>query len=148
MKNKTYKGLKKYSPEYDSVMNKHLEIIEDVYNYDAPKDEKNYVEDTCMTVKYGSYPKYSIKLPNEMTGLRLVDYMDGDQAAYDNTDYLNMLEELDLYHDDSIADYPRHGDTLRIFYHDLEKAQAALFFLKKLCNLEKSRNKLVKGGVA
>ena len=134
MKTLTYKRLKKYSAKYDSVMNTYLEIIEDVYNYDVPKDEKNYVEDTCMTVKYGSYPKYSIKLPNEMTGLRFVEYMDGDQPAYDNTDYLNMLERLDLHHDDSIADYPRHDDTLRIFYHDFEKAQAALYFLKKICS--------------
>ena len=131
-KTKTYAGLVKYSPEYDELMNTHLEIIEDVYNYDAPKDEKDYVEDTCMTVKTGSYPKYSIKLPNEMTGLRLVEFMDGDQPAYDNTDYLNMLERLDLDHDQSIADYPRHGDTKRIFYHDIEKAQAALYFLKRL----------------
>ena len=136
---KTYAGLVKYSPEYDELMNTHLEIIEDVYNFGAPKDEKGYVEDTSMTVKYGSYPKYSIKLPNEMTGLRFVEYMDGDQPTYDKTDYLNMLEELDLYHDESIADYPRHGDTLRIFYHDLEKAQAALYFLKRLSIIIKEK---------
>jgi len=43
----------------------------------------------------------------------------------------NLLKRLDLNYDTSIADYPRNGDTLRIFYSDLDKAQAVIYFLKK-----------------
>jgi hypothetical protein len=115
---RSLKHLEKYSPEWDEVMNLELEVVANAYNY---KDGK----------KVWSKPMYSIKLPNDMTGMRLAQFMDGDQPMYDATSYLNMLEQYDLYHDDGLADYPRHGNTKRIFYHDFEKAHASVYFLKK-----------------
>ena len=129
---KSYKGLKEYSAEYDALMNTHLEIIQDAYNYTNGTKRPSYL--SVKKEDYLLYPRYSIKLPNNMTGLRLVECMDGDQPVYDNTAYLNMLEHYDLHHDKAIADCPRHGDAKRIFYHDLEKAYASLHFLKKLYN--------------
>lgn len=120
---KNFLCVTKYSDEYDEFMNVELEIVKDAYNY----DEKNGRQD--------NYPEYSIKLPNKMTGMRLVDYSDGIQAHYDANAYLNLLEDYDLFHDESLADYPRHGSTKRIFYKDKGKAQAALYFLKKLNDL-------------
>tara|TARA_R100000234_G_scaffold24611_1_gene14229 strand:- start:205 stop:600 length:396 start_codon:yes stop_codon:yes gene_type:complete len=119
---KDFKNVTYYTKEYDALMNAELEIVKNVYNYDRDgAKEKDYL----------LFPKYSIKLPNKMTGLRLTSYMDGEQPGYENTAYLNMLEEYDIYYDKSCADYPRHDDTKRIFYKDLEKAQAALYYLKK-----------------
>ena len=115
---RSLKHLKKYSPEWDEVMNLELEVVANAYNYIDGK-------------KVWSKPMYSIKLPNDMTGMRLYKSMDSDQPMYDATSYLNMLEQYDLYHDDSLADYPRHGNTKRIFYHDFEKAHASVYFLKK-----------------
>jgi hypothetical protein len=57
--------------------------------------------------------------------------MDGYQPTYKVTHLKNLLKRLDLNYDTSIADYPRNGDTLRIFYSDLDKAQAVIYFLKK-----------------
>ena len=100
-------------------MNLELEVVANAYNY----------EDGVET-KY-PFPMFSIALPNDMTGMRSVRFMDGDQACYDNTGYLNMLEEYDLCSDEGLADYPRHDSTKRIFYHDFEKAHASVYFLKK-----------------
>ena len=115
---RSLKHLKNYTPEWDEVMNLELEVVANAYNYIDGK-------------KVWSKPMYSIKLPNDMTGMRLYKSMDSDQPMYDATSYLNMLEQYDLYHDDSLADYPRHGNTKRIFYHDFEKAHASVYFLKK-----------------
>lgn len=103
-------------------MNAELEIVVDAYNYN---EDGKFKKDLYLN------PKYSIKLPNDMTGMELHRFMDGDQPGYHAGGYLNMLEEYDLCSDDGLADYPRHGNTKRIFYKDIEKAQAALFFLKK-----------------
>jgi hypothetical protein len=114
---RTLKNLEQYTPEWDVMMNAELEIVEHVYNY------KNGVEN-----RYPS-PKYSIKIPNNCTGYKSVTTMDGEQPSY-NKNVDAILSDLSLDADKSLADYPRHGSTLRIFYHDLEKAQAALFFIK------------------
>ena len=115
---RSLKHLKNYTPEWDEVMNLELEVVANAYNYIDGK-------------KVWSKPMYSIKLPNDMTGMRLYKSMDSDQPMYDATSYLNMLEQYDLYYDDCLADYPRHGNTKRIFYHDFEKAHASVYFLKK-----------------
>jgi hypothetical protein len=118
-KMRSLKHLKNYTPEWDEVMNLELEVVANAYNY---KDGEK-----------SAYPKpiYSIKLPNDMTGMELYQSMDGDQPMYPATSYLNMLEEYDLYHDDGLADYPRHDNTKRIFYNNFEKAHASVYFLKK-----------------
>lgn len=117
---KTTKNLDLYTPEWDAIMDTELEIVVDAYNYDKDGQTK---EDYLLL------PKHSIKIPNYCTGHESVTIMDGEQPSYSaNVD--TLLSDLSLDADYSLADYPRHGDTLRVFYHDLEKAQAALFFIK------------------
>ena len=116
---KSLKNLKKYSQEWDEVMNLELEIVQDAYNYDEHGKKDDYL----------SNPVYSIKIPNYCTGYKAENTMDGYQPIY-NQNINKLLYPLNLFPDSSLADYPRHGDTKRIFYHDLEKAQAALFFIK------------------
>ena len=116
---KNLKNLKKYSQEWDEVMNLELEIVQDAYNYDEHGKKDDYL----------SNPVYSIKIPNYCTGYKAEKTMDGYQPSY-NQNINKLLYPLNLFPDSSLADYPRHGDTKRIFYHDLEKAQAALFFIK------------------
>lgn len=116
---KSLKNLKKYSQEWDEVMNLELEIVQDAYNYDEHGKKNDYL----------SSPIYSIKIPNYCTGYKAEKTMDGYQPSY-NQNINKLLYPLNLFPDSSLADYPRHGDTKRIFYHDLEKAQAALFFIK------------------
>jgi hypothetical protein len=110
------KEITKYSEEYDEAMNAELEIVKNAYD--------------------GAWGGYSIKLPNKMTGMRLQKWGDTYQPMYDATEYGNILRKYDVYYDSGLADYPRNGNTARIFYKDLEKAQAALYYLKKLNNNE------------
>jgi len=56
---RSLKHLEKYSPEWDEVMNLELEVVANAYNYEDGKK--------C---KYPN-PMYSIKLPNDMTAMRL-----------------------------------------------------------------------------
>jgi hypothetical protein len=117
---KTLKNLEHYTPEWDDKMDAELEIVQDAYNYDK---EGQIKEDYLL------YPKYSIKIPNYCTGYNAVTTMDGELPCY-NGNVDTLLSDLSLDADSGLADYPRHGDTMRVFYHDLEKAQAALFFIK------------------
>lgn len=102
---KTLKNVEKYSEIYDEIMNAELELVYGAYDYD----------------------QYSIKIPNSMSGLELVEMMDGDQPMY------NTWKDLPecLKHDRSLADYPRHNNTLRLFFDCIVKAQAALKFIKE-----------------
>ena len=122
---KTLENLKKHSPEYDAVMNAELEVVESAYNFE--QDRKT---DEPIGSRDSSYPRYSVKIPNEITGMSEVSTMDGYQPTYKMSEIKNLLKRLNAYYDMSIADYPRHGNTLRIFYSDLAKAQAAIHFLK------------------
>jgi len=110
-------NVEKYSREYDEALNAELEIIKNAYN----AKEKSYRE-----------PLYSIKIPNELTETKILYSIDSDHPTYPNRQVYEVLEEKGLKWDSGLADYPRHGDTQRLFWHDLEKAQAALYFIKQL----------------
>lgn len=109
------KEITKYSEEYDEAMNAELEIVKNAYDREG----------------------YSIKLPNKMTGMRLQKWGDTYQPMYDATEYRNILRKYDAYYENGLADYPRNGNTARIFYRDLDKAQRALYYLNKLNDNEK-----------
>tara|TARA_R110000787_G_scaffold238040_1_gene344357 strand:+ start:93 stop:455 length:363 start_codon:yes stop_codon:yes gene_type:complete len=102
----------KYTPEYDELMNAPLELMHGVYGY---------VEDN----------KYSIKIPNELAEVTMLQTMDGDQPSY-NRDAEVHLRSHGIVADESLADYPRNGDTLRLFFNNAEKGYAALYHLKQL----------------
>jgi hypothetical protein len=108
---KTLNNIEKYTTEYDNVMNTPLEVVHGVYD--------------------SQWGEYSIKIPNELTSKTYLETFDGDQPCY-SRDIENKLEELGLSADTTLADYPRHGDTLRLIFKDLDKANASLFFIKKV----------------
>ena len=60
-----FKNCKQYSEEYDLLMNLELQIVKNAYNYEYDKKT-----DEPIGKKKWQYPKYSIKLPNLMTGFR------------------------------------------------------------------------------
>tara|TARA_R100001510_G_C7515824_1_gene113478 strand:+ start:149 stop:565 length:417 start_codon:yes stop_codon:yes gene_type:complete len=122
---KTLQNLKKNSPEYDAVMNAELEVVESAHNFEYDRKTDEPIGRTDYP-----FPRYSVKIPNEMTGMSEVSTMDGYQPTYKMSEMKNMLKRLNADYDMCIADYPRHGDTLRIFYSDLVKAEAAIYFLK------------------
>ena len=120
--------VKKYSKKYDNIMNLELEVVENAYNTEHDRETNEAVgfkEDYLLS------PKYSIKLPNDITGMEEHRNWDGDFVRYINYGWEDSLISNGLKSDSSLADYPRHGNTLRIFYKDLDKANAALYFLKK-----------------
>ena len=102
----TLNNVEKYSKTYDKIMNAELEVVHNAYD--------------------GDYGEYSIKIPNSMTKMELIEFYDGDQPSYSSLNLPEYLEE-----DFSLADYPRHDSTKRIFYKSLEKATAALFYIKE-----------------
>jgi len=114
---KSLKNIEKYSFEYDQLMNLDLEIIEGAYD----SEDKDWL------------PNYSIKIPNRLTNMELVSCMDKDQPSYNRT-IKNMLNNYNIKYDNSLADYPRHDNTLRIFFEDKEKATVALYYIKQLNN--------------
>ena len=103
---KTLNNVEEYSHKYDEIMNAELELVHNAYD--------------------GRYGEYSIKIPNSMTKMELIEFYDGDQPSYNSLNLPKYLEE-----DNSLADYPRHDSTLRIFYKSLEKTTAALFYIKE-----------------
>lgn len=108
---KNLNNLEQYTPQHDEIMNTSLEIIEGAYE--------------------SSFGEYSIKIPHELSPVSFLSTFDGDQPCYSG-DIKTHLKSLGLNADKTLADYPRHGDTLRLFYTDLEKAQAALYFIKRM----------------
>ena len=107
---KTLNNLEKYTTEHDNVMNTPLEVVHGAYD--------------------STWGEYSIKIPNELTNKSYMESFDGDQPCY-SRDIENELKELGLVADTTLADYPRHGDTLRLIFKDLDKANASLYFIKK-----------------
>jgi len=108
---KTLNNLEQYSTQHDAIMNTSLEIIEGAYE--------------------SSFGEYSIKVPHNLSPVSFIETFDGNQPCY-SRDVEQELESMNLKADTTLADYPRHGDTLRLFYSDIEKAQAALYFIKQM----------------
>ena len=108
---KTLNNLEKYTTEHDNIMNTPLEVVQGAYD--------------------SNYGEYSIKIPNELTNKSYMESFDGDQPCH-SADIKDMLKELGLVADTTLADYPRHGDTLRLIFKDLDKANASLYFIKQV----------------
>tara|TARA_R100001143_G_C3301107_1_gene105648 strand:+ start:34 stop:393 length:360 start_codon:yes stop_codon:yes gene_type:complete len=106
---KDLKGVEKYSEEYDLIMDLEMQVVANAYDTEG----------------------YSIKLPNDITGMSIKRSFDGDCPVYKEVAWKVDLDCLGLRYDSTIADYPRHGNTLRIFYKDIEKAYSSLYFLRQ-----------------
>ena len=117
--NKSLKNIEKYSFEYDEIMNLELDIIEGAND----SHSRDWL------------PNYSIKIPNSLTNMTLVSTMDSDHPSYD-LKVEKILTKYDIMYDKSLADTPRHNNTLRIFYGNKEKATVALYYIKQFLNQE------------
>jgi len=95
-------NLEKYTPEWDSVYNAELEIVKGAY----PSIWSEY--------------QFSVKVPNMMSGMYLHSLWDGDQPSYD-PDMCQLAENLGLDYE-SVADYPRHDNTLRLGFKSIKDA--------------------------
>jgi len=58
--------------------------------------------------------------------------MDGDQPSYDSSKIKAALKEANIEFS-TIADYPRHGDSLRLLFIDQTTADKALKVLLAKC---------------
>lgn len=84
---------------------------------------------------YSDAPAWSVQIPNSLSGMRLKDYLDGAQPHYDNADYLEaLLHYVGIFDFDTIADYPKDGNTLRFTFADEGNASTASAVFK-LCYL-------------
>lgn len=101
----------KYSPEWDELMNRELQIVKGAYGYD------DYL--------------WSFTIPNEATEMKLVEYMDGDQPHYNSAAFTASLKEKGVDYM-SLADYPRHNNKLRLMFAEWIDAVMALHKVKQL----------------
>lgn len=84
---------------------------------------------------YSDVPAWSVQIPNSLSGMWLKDYLDGQQPMYDNSDYLEtLLHYVGIFDFDTIADYPKDGNTLRFTFTD-EKDAITASTVFKLCYL-------------
>ena len=91
-------NVEKYSREYHEGMNAELEIIKNAYN-------------TAKELRYK--PAYSIKIPNELTEMKIHYSYESDHPTYPNKRVYDVLEEKGLKWDAGLADYPIHDNTQR-----------------------------------
>jgi len=115
---KDIKPFKAYSPEYDAVMNTEHEVVQNVYAGSI------FEEFT-----------YSVKISNDISILKMIECYDGDQPSYERDGQFEALcENLGIHAMDyrSIADYPRHGNTLRFAFRTFEDARNFLDSVKSI----------------
>ena len=75
---------------------------------------------------YSDLPAWSVQVPNSLSGMYLKDYLDGQQAHYKNSDSLEaLLHYVGIFDFDTIADYPKDGNTLRFLFADEGEASTA-----------------------
>ena len=76
---------------------------------------------------------YSIKIPNNLTDMEeraVMGGADGNHPVYTGN-VKHYLAVNDVYSVESGADYPVNGNTLRLYFKDLDKAHVALWLIKK-----------------
>lgn len=92
-----------------------------------------------ITVKpnpYGSFKEshqHTIQIPNEISGLEMIPCMDGDQPSYRNKRQIDsqfIVAGLDGFQ--TIADYPRDGNTLRYFFETENEAELAAAIINSM----------------
>ncbi len=110
----TVQDLTEYSIAHDRVMNTPLKVVHGVY----------------MDNKWNKKP-YSIKIPDSVAKITIHQLSDGDQPSYASKKIEQAIRDAKIdYH--TIADYPRHGDTLRLLFADQETAEKALVILQSI----------------
>lgn len=69
---------------------------------------------------------YSVRLPHKLSGFSMYQSMDGDQPCYENSGLLeSLLHYAGVTDFDTVADYPRDGNTLRFMFRTIIDATTA-----------------------
>jgi hypothetical protein len=77
--------------------------------------------------------QFTIQVPNEVSGMSIKSFMDGDQPIYANAHQIEArftLAGLDGYR--SLADYPRDGNTLRYLFETEGEADLAAAIINSM----------------
>ena len=105
-------GLTEYTPEHDAVMNIALNPVLGIYEKTMGKP-------------------VSVKIPNAITKPTFHSGYDYDNHPSCNEEaVLAALSEIGVKQS-ALCDYPRYGDTLRVFFEDTETATN---FINELLN--------------
>jgi len=75
---------------------------------------------------------WSSRVPNDISGLVMVQCMDGDQPSYNNAPYIEQLFDLAGLEYRSVADYPKDGNTLRYLFKTESDADLAAAIIRGL----------------
>ena len=69
---------------------------------------------------------FTIQVPNEVSKMRIKSFMDGDHPIYENAHAIEVRFIVSGLTDfESLADYPRDGNTLRYFFETEGEAELA-----------------------
>ena len=75
---------------------------------------------------------WSSRVPNDLSGLTMLQCMDGDQPSYENAGYIEWLFDLAGLKYKSIADYPKDDNTLRYLFKTESDADLASAIIRGL----------------
>ena len=115
-------GVKKYSEEYDRVMNLTFTIVRGAYC--GTRDYTGEIQDN-----YRESKPFSIGIDPELTWVK-------DDVFESDGGYTHPVHDADWFdakciqlevERDVLLDYPRHGNKLRYFFDSLEEATAVLY---------------------
>ena len=69
---------------------------------------------------------FTVQVPNEVSKMELKSFMDGDHPIYHNAHAIESRFIVSGLTDfESLADYPRDGNTLRYFFENESEAELA-----------------------
>lgn len=122
-------GIKKYTDEYDRIMNLTLNIVRG-----ANCTTEEYTD--VIIDDYGRRKPFSIGIPHKMTWIK--DDVFASDGGYrhpvHDCDWLDAICIQMRVERDVLLDYPRHGDKIRYHFDTIEEATAVLFMWKKYIN--------------
>ena len=75
---------------------------------------------------------WSVRIPNDLSGLEMMQCMDGDQPTYKNAPYIEWLFDLGDLDFKSVADYPKDDNTLRYLFKTESDADLAAAIIRGL----------------
>jgi hypothetical protein len=75
---------------------------------------------------------WSVRVPNDLSGLEMYQTMDGDQPCYKNAWYIEKLFDVVGLKFKSVADYPKDNNTLRYMFKTESDADLAAAIVKGL----------------
>ena len=76
--------------------------------------------------------EWSSRVPNDLSGLEMLQCMDGDQPSYKHAGYIENLFQVVGLDFKSVADYPKDDNTLRYLFKTESDADLASAIIRGL----------------